>query len=168
VSRRSTSVRLHPFPSGKVARRKLFSALTDGGLLIGWAGGVLADGTGLRHLRHKYIFNCNTFLRSLRFKSRRSTSVRFTQRPPMGDSKRKLAGGTTHLNYPYLASPFGRGVLRKQDGEGVLLMAAGGLLIKTIQNKAFPFLWGRLLITRIRNFVARTTKFVTPIIELVA
>ena len=27
------------FPWGKVARRKLFSALTDGGALIGWAGG---------------------------------------------------------------------------------------------------------------------------------
>jgi len=52
--------------------------------------------------------------------------VRFTQRPPMGDSKRKLAGGTTHLNYPYLASPFGRGVLRKQDGEGFLPLGEGG------------------------------------------
>jgi len=28
--------------------------------------------------------------------------------------------GSTHSNFPHLASPFGRGVLRKQDGEGVL------------------------------------------------
>jgi len=64
--------------------------------------------------------------------SRRSVFLRFTQRPPMGDSKRKLAGGTTHSNYPYLASPFGRGVLRKQDGEGVLLTAAGGTSHKKV------------------------------------
>ena len=30
---------MNTFPRGKVARRKLFSALTDGGTLIGWAGG---------------------------------------------------------------------------------------------------------------------------------
>jgi len=41
---------------------------------------------------------------------------------PLGDSRRMEARGTTHSNYPHLASPFGRGVLRKQDGEGSLLL----------------------------------------------
>jgi len=51
---------------------------------------------------------------------------------PLGDSRRKAAGGTTHSNYPHLASPFGRGVLRKQDGEGVPSCVRGCDLRKQI------------------------------------
>jgi len=94
--------------------------LTEGGAIIGWAGGQPYLPLLLRRGGTKCRRGC------LPQWGKVSPQVTDGAYPPMGDSRRRRQGGFTHSNYPHLASPFGRGVLRKQDGEGVLPCVRGG------------------------------------------